>query len=129
MNLDRNDIKMSTIETNYYYNGNNVTCELVATLKAPEVFNNIFGSIFKVVKATAKCHEDDKYSVECGEKIALARAESKAYRQLNNEISRRWDYLLEAVESLLPYKKDFDAKAEKSIEHNAKYVSELPSKY
>lgn len=129
MNLDRNDIKMSTVETNYYYNGDNVTCELVATLKAPEVFDNIFGPIFKVVKATAKCHKDDTYNQECGEKIALARAESKAYRQLNNEINRRWDYLLEAVEALLPYKMAFAAKAEKSIEHNATYVSELPSKY
>lgn len=129
MNLDRTDIKMSTLETNYYYNGNNVTCELFATLKTPDVFTALVGPIMKVVKATAKCHKDDTYSKELGERIALARAESKAYRQLANEMNRRYEYVVDAIESLAPYRMDFNHKAAKSISHNTEFVKILPSKY
>lgn len=129
MNLDRNDIKMTTVSTEYYFNGNNVTCELVATLKAPEVFNAMFGFMAKCVKATAKCMEGDTYNEELGKKMALARAESKAYRQLANEMNRRWDETIDALETLASYRADFNAKAEKSIQHNDEYVKELPNKY
>lgn len=126
MYLDRNDIKMTTVSTEYYYNGDNVTVELRATLKTPEVFTYVFGPFYKVVKATAKCKPGDAYDKRLGEKMALARAEAKAYRQLSNEIDRRWKYVLEALEALKPIKESFQEKAENSIEHNARYVDELP---
>ena len=126
MNLDRNDIKMTTVSTEFYYNGDNVTVELHAALKTPEVFTYVFGPFYKVVKATAKCRPGDAYDKRTGEKIALARAEAKAYRQLSNEIDRRWKYMLEALETLKPVKDAFQEKAENSIEHNTRYVDELP---
>lgn len=129
MNLDRSDIKMSTIETKYFYNGDNVTCELFATLKTPDVFDALFGPIVKVVKATAKCHPDDGYNKKLGERIALARAESKAYRQLANEMNRRYEYVVEAIETLAPYRLAFNEKAEKCISHNAEYIKQIQSKY
>ena len=131
MNLDRNDIKMSTLSTEYYYNGKNVTCELMATINAPYEFDVIFeNEIFTVkVKATAKCHDDDVYNKTCGKKIALAKAESKAYRILANMINRKWAALMDAIETLYPCKEGFVAKAEKSIAHNNEYIKELPSKY
>lgn len=128
MNLDRNDIKMSTIEQKFYYNGNNVTAEVVATLTVPDVFSNVFGPFYKVVKATAKCHPDDAYSVAVGEKMALARAEAKAYTQLANEMNRRWHWLEDALKALTPLRYDFMAKAANCVEHNEKYVAELPNK-
>lgn len=128
MNLDRNDIKMRTVSKQFYYNENNVTVELVCTLVTPDLFTEVFGPFYKVVKATAKCHADDKYDKTLGEKIALARAESKAYRLLTNEMKRRWNYLFETIEAVTPLRDAFYEKAENSIEHNERYVKELPSK-
>lgn len=127
MNLDRNDFKMSTISTKYYYNGDNVTVELAASLTAPNVFYPIFGYIYKVVKATAKCNPEDTYDKQMGEKIALARAEAKAYRQLCDEMKRRWKYVLEAIETLAPLKASFEEKTNNCVEHNERYVDALPT--
>ena len=125
MNLDRNDIKLTTLNTQYFYDGNNVTVKLSATLKTPEVLAEIFGPFYIVVKATAKCHEDDAYSKSVGERIALARAESKAYRLLSNDLQRRWKYVLDAVEVLAPVKDAFQDKADNCVEHNERYTKNL----
>lgn len=125
MNLDRNDIKLTTLDTEYFYDGNNVTAKLAATLKTPDVLSEIFGYFYIVVKATAKCHEDDTYDKSVGERIALARAEAKAYRLLSNELQRRWNHVLDAIETLSPVKADFQEKADNCFEHNARYCKEL----
>lgn len=129
MNLDRKDIKLSTLNTQYYYTGNNVTCELCVTTTAPEAFKELIGGVFMVVKATAKCHKDDTYNRKCGEKIALAKAEAKAYRLVSNEINRKWSRITDMIETLYPYKEAFTEKAEKSINHNAEYIKGLPAKF
>ena len=125
MNLDRNDIKLTTLGTEYFYDGNNVTAKLAATLKTPDVLSEIFGYFYIVVKATAKCHEDDTYDKNVGERIALARAEAKAYRLLSNELQRRWNHVLDAIEVLSPVKAAFQEKADNCVEHNARYTKEL----
>ena len=125
MNLNRNDIKLTTLKNEFFYDGNNVTAKLLATLKIPDVLYDIFGDFPIVVKATAKCHEDDKYDKKTGERIALARAESKAYRLLSNELQRRWDYVLEAIETLNPVRIAFIEKANNCVEHNTRYCKEL----
>ena len=127
MNLDRNDIKMSTINKVFYYNGNNVTVELFATLKTPDAMSDILGQFYKVVKATAKCHPEDVFSVAKGEKMALARAESKAYAQLSNELYRRWNHVTDALDSLTPLRDAFYEKANGCVEHNERYVRNLPN--
>lgn len=128
MNFDRTNIKVETIDTTYYYNGNNVTVEILVKAKMPEVLTSLVGVIYKTVKATAKCHAEDKYDRKMGEKMALARAEAKAYDQVANVINTAYDELTDALTSLKPIVEEFNAKAEKSVAHNETYVKELPNK-
>ncbi len=127
-NLDMTNIKMSVVDTKYYFNGDNVTCEVVAELKAPEtLYRRLFDywATPLTVKATAKCHPDDKYSVAKGKKIAQAKAEGKAYIQMKNLILRKWDMLLDDIEALAPVKDKFVDKAIRCDEHNKSYISRI----
>ena len=121
-NFDKSDIKLSFDETNFYCDGNNVTCELVVGFNAPMAFYLNLGSPYIKVKATAKCHPDDVFSYEKGKKIALAKAESRAYRLMKNELLRRWSSLLDNIEALAPLKNAFIDKALSCVEHNDKYI-------
>lgn len=128
MNFDRTNIKVETISTIYYYNGNNVTAEIIVAAKMPEALAALVGVVYKTIKATAKCHAEDNYDKKIGEKMALARAEAKAYRQVANTINTAYYELNDALISLKPIIEEFNAKAEKSVAHNDRYVKELPNK-
>ena len=127
MNLDRNDFKMRTVATEYFYNGNCVTVKLRAVFVVPVAFYSIFGfdMVQQTVKATAKCNPDDVYNIELGEKMALARAEARAYKLLSNKLNRMWQKAFETLEALKPLKDAFNEKAKNCAEHNAKYVDNL----
>lgn len=125
MNIDREDFRMSALSTEYFYNRQNVTVELVACLTAPLVFDDLIGPVIKRVKQTAKCHPDDPYSLEKGKKIALAKAESKAYSLLAKELEKKYNYLLDFIETMKPLKDDFLEKTEKCVKHNEGYIADI----
>ena len=129
-NFDRQNIKLSVIdEPVYYFNKNNVVAKVLTEVVGPSAFHNHFGSIFLIGKGVAKCHPDDKYSIEKGKKIARARAESNAYKEAKKEILDRWNNLLDIIESLAPLKSEFLTKADKCNQHNDEYIDRITKEY
>jgi len=124
-NFDRFDIAMSIYKREYKYSGKNVTCTISAKAKTPKAFENIFGTIEVVADSTAKCHPDDAFDKELGEKIAEAKAEAKAYKQVATSINKKWATLMDTIEGIYPMKVNFNSKANRCIKHNAKYIKFL----
>lgn len=136
INFDRSDIKMSVLNTDFYFNGENVTCEVTVTLKAPDLLMKFlvddYDPFFDLgnysrwkVKGTAKCHPDDEFDIEKGKKIAQAKAEAKAYLQLRTYVLNKWNTLLDIIEAAAPLKDKFVDKAEGCHTHNEEYISRI----
>lgn len=125
MNFNKSNVKMTVFNTNYYFNGDNVTAEVNVCLDAPEKFYELFGNCYMIVKAVAKCSPYDKYSLEKGKQVARAKAEGRAYRLIKNELIRRWNSVIDTMESLAPLKANFIEKAENCEAHNKEYVKRI----
>lgn len=120
-----NNIKVRfTDEPRFFVNRKDktVVCELSAFMDAPAMEllsgDDIIYMSEKVFYSTAKakCSENDTFDAERGKRIALAKAESKIYRQvcrhLENyrKIMRRiFVYLTNAHDTLSKYHKDNDS--------------------
>ena len=125
VNFEKQNIKMSVLDTHFYYNGENITCKVDVELDAPDAYYFLCGGSFMSVCATAKCHPDDEFSIEKGKKIAQAKAEARAYVLLKNEMLRRWGKLLDTIEALALLKDGFIDKAEGCNEHNKAYIKRI----
>lgn len=125
INFNVNDLKLSVLDTKYYFNGENVTAIVKVVLDAPYEFMELFGSIYFEVKDVAKCHPDDTYDRELGMRVARAKAEARAYRLAKDAVIRRWNGVLDTIESLAPLKTRFIDKAERCDEHNREYIKQI----
>lgn len=123
----QNEIKLTfySQETKFFVNkkNNTVTCVLKSHLKTPY---NLYGIIdinqplFKTI-GTAKCHYDDNFDEERGKRIALAKAENKAY-------DKAIKYLEEQKEELVFYTNlinHFGFKSKAHCEHNKEYIKKI----
>lgn len=77
------------------------------------------------VKARARCVGTDIYDRKLGEKIALAKAENKAYDKMLKTIRRFFFEQKKAFEQCKKEYNDFFGKAVDSIYHNDDYVKRL----
>jgi hypothetical protein len=109
----------------YTVNGNEVTCELLYYIDAPNEYHQIFGSIVGKTVGVAKCHPDDTFSEETGRKIALAKAEAKAYLQAKREMEKRWAKVVDTLNGLEDMFSDFTEKAVRAAEHNKEYIERI----
>lgn len=94
----------------------------IAFLEVALTNNNvIFGKIS--VTGTARCCPEDEYNFKIGKRIALARAEIKAYKYYKNFLIELNDvYQTLATDSAALYDK-----LRKQISHNKEYIGDIIS--
>ncbi len=114
-----------------------VKCTLYGTLHLPKsVAKSIeFPEDLKIsARSTALCRKGDTFSETKGIKIAIAKAESNAYRNASERLVRAWkrgndilvSYLLdENTPTLNSLVNTFVQKANGCVKHNERYIKEI----
>lgn len=126
------NFKLSVNNIDYFVNEEKkcVTCRVNYVLKAAdETLLLLFGADclvdncdFGEAVATARVHADDVFDVETGKKVARAKAESLAYRQVVNYLDNITEvYSRKFMRPALM----FIEKAEKVIDHNDEYLEQF----
>lgn len=118
-------IKLSVRDTIFYVNEKTkaVGCKLYFDVKGPADVISVIktftdNSRYEVV-AEARVNPEDTYNIEVGKKVARAKAESMAYRQLANILQRITYRLMTVLNSV----DDFMYKTDAVIEHNNNYLA------
>lgn len=124
-NIENFKLTMRPEFTQFFVDGTNVTCRMYYQLLAPEPFLDICGFVAGEVVATAHCHKDDTFNLETGKKVALAKAESRAYKEARSVMNRRLQNTINTVVQLANMAKRFSEKAEDAIEHNTEYITRI----
>lgn len=118
----KNKIKLSIIDTKYESNGKTyvrciLTCNLVyCETNAKQLLPKFVGE--------AVLKDNDKFDYQIGSKIALAKAERRAYKIISKIIKEEHKNLLDLVTDL----DDFVYKSESIIKHNTEYIKKLANK-
>lgn len=121
----RQKLKLSVYNTEFYVNEKKkrVRCKMqfgirgdIDTLLLVNMFSD--RNCFEVM-AEANTDPQDQFDVETGKKVARAKAESMAYKQLTNMLRR---IALKTYYSMQDFM-DFDIKADGVREHNEKYLA------
>lgn len=111
-------IKLSTIDTKYESdNKTYVKCIIKVETK------NICYPTYRFI-GIAKLHNGDKFDFNVGSKIALAKAERKAYKTVGKIIKRDSKYYISLSNSM----SEFVAKAANMVKHNDEYIKKLVDK-
>lgn len=129
---DRNEIKISFKEPKYHIDNANkvVVCVLEGEVKYPKAIDYTFGTITKYnymdieevkVKAVAKLSPGDNFDENIGMKVALAKAENKAYEQVCINLKE----YMKSINVIVEQCKDFFYKSANVIEHNNKYLEKF----
>lgn len=123
--MNRSEIKLSFLGTEYTYDGNKVMCEVEYAVLAPYKYYNLVGGLWGRATGTAVCHPEDEYDKEKGRKIALAKAEAKAYKKVAAKLEKRFAYIENLIELCRPLHDGFIDKANSCVAHNAEYVDRI----
>lgn len=132
MREDRNEIKISFKEPKFHIDKANkvVVCILEGTPLYPCNIDYTFTTITNLryadvdtikVKAIAKLNPGDEFNEEVGMKVALAKAENKAYEQVCVNLKE----YMRNINTVINQCKDFFYKSANVIEHNDKYLSKF----
>lgn len=132
MMKDRNEIKISFKEPKFHIDKANkvVVCILEGTPKYPSNIDYTMTTITKLryadideikVKAIAKLSPDDNFDENVGMKVALAKAENKAYEQVCVNLKE----YMRSINTVINQCKDFFYKSANVIEHNDKYLEQF----
>ena len=110
-------IKLSTVSTKYETdNKSYVRCILKVKLNGGEEEAKL-----TPFYGLATLHKDDKFDYNIGCRIALAKAERKAYKEIGKIINKELIKLQELEIAMC----DFIDKANKMTEHNTEYIKKL----
>lgn len=110
-------MKLSIFKTTYLVEDNIITCIINYKIKLNDgLTKTIYSS-----KGIARCNNEDKFDFETGKKIALARAESNAYKYHKKICNKH----IATYESRLKELNSFKDKAIACIEHNDGYIKNL----
>lgn len=104
-------MKITFIKKNFNIEDNYVICTLYCHCS--------IGNFFVAEKA--RCNKGDKFDANIGMKIALARAEMKAYKVANKEIKIKYERFKKKTDEL----KEFIDKANHCIKHNKEYIKKI----
>lgn len=129
---DRNEIKISFKEPKYHIDKANkvVVCILEGEAKYPKAIDYSFTTITNLtfrdvedikVKATAKLSPGDEFDENVGMKVALAKAENKAYEQVCINLKE----YMRNINTIIEQCKDFFFKSANVIEHNNIYINQF----
>ncbi len=118
----KNKIKLSIIDTKYESNGKTyVKCILTCNLIHCET--NAKQKLPKFV-GEAILKDDDKFDYQTGSKIALAKAERKAYKVIGKILKQEHENLFNLLTDL----DNFIYKSESIVKHNTEYIKKLSNK-
>lgn len=104
-------MKITFLEKNFRIVNNHVVCNLFCYCAM-----NKF-----LVVGEATCNKEDKFDANIGMKIALARAEMKAYHFVNKTMKAKYEQYKKKTNEL----KEFIDKANHCIEHNKEYIKKI----
>lgn len=132
MRNNRNEIKISFKKPKFHIDKANkvVVCVLEGTPQYPTSLDYTFTTITDLryenidtikVKAVAKLAPNDNFDENIGMKIALAKAENKAYEQVCINLKE----YMKSINTLIEQCKDFFYKSANVIEHNVKYLEQF----
>lgn len=132
MKEDRNEIKISFKEPKFHIDRANkvVVCILEGTPLYPCNIDYTFTTITNLryadvdtikVKAIAKLNPGDEFNEEVGMKVALAKAENKAYTQVCINLKE----YIKSLNKITEQAKDFFYKSANVIEHNYNYLEQF----
>lgn len=126
-NYIRNNFKLSFEKnrTQFFVNEKKgtVSCVVTAYLVCPYSWNSPVVINGVAIKGTgvAKCHADDTFDVERGKRIAMAKAENKAYLKAVSYLEEQREHLVfmnNAIEAFL-------SKAYHQCNHNDDYMDSI----
>lgn len=100
-----------------------VSCIISAYLVCPYSWNSpvVIGCLEINCTGIAKCHADDTFDVERGKRIAMAKAENKAYLKAVSYLEEKQKHLVfmnDAIEA-------FSSKAYHQCNHNVDYMDSI----
>lgn len=120
-------IKLSFSRAKYQTVGNTVYCTLQYTVNVPGSFSDVIATVANnkltyTVTGKATCNSDDVFDKHTGREIANARAEAKAYKQVQTMINKQ---VKEVIKKYYDMTLEFDEKADFIQRHNAEYVADI----
>lgn len=129
---DRNEIKISFKEPKFHIDKANkvVVCILEGTPRYPRTIDYTFTTITDLmyenvdeikVKAIARLSPDDNFDENIGMKVALAKAENKAYEQVCINLKE----YMRSINTVVNQCKDFFYKSANVISHNDAYLRQF----
>ena len=127
MYFDGNKIKLSFSRAKYKTVDNTVYCTLQYTVNIPGSYSDAIAIMnndeqIYTVTGKATCNGDDIFNKQLGREIANARAEAKAYKQVQVLINKQ---VKEVIKKYYDMVLEFDEKADFIQRHDAEYVAEL----
>ena len=129
MYFNSNKIKISFSRAKYKTVGNTVYCTLQYTVNVPEscsdmivIMKNMGNELPYTATGKATCNSDDVFDKHMGREIANARAEAKAYKQVQTMINKQ---VKEVIKKYYDMTLEFDEKADFIQRHNAEYVADI----
>ena len=126
----RNEIKISFKEPKYHIDRANkvIVCILEGEPQLPTAidytthnFVNKWIAVPFTTKGVARLSPNDDFDEKIGMKVALAKAESKAYETVGTQLKEYVKNVNKAIEQC----KDFFWKSANVIEHNDKYLEQF----
>lgn len=127
MSYSRDNIKLSFFKDNTRFFVNEkkgiVSCVVAAEMNVPYNFDAPVDIPWKTFKGTgiAKCRHDDKFDVERGKRIALAKAENNVYL----DASRYLNGIYKHLEFFMSRINDFNEKGLRHCVHNEDYIESI----
>lgn len=126
-NFNRNNFKLTFDKqsTQFFVNKKKrtVSCLMVAELVVPYAWCgpvHIPNEFFKVV-GTARCTDGDTFDVERGKRIALAKAENKAYLRAASYLNEQQEDIIFMDNAITEFRK----KAHAQCAHNEDYMDSI----
>lgn len=113
-------IKVVLQNPEYFVNGKYTVCKV----EAFAVFRD-YSLALGVIKGITVCDSSDIYNEDIGKRIALAKAETKAYNKAISKIQK--DLCKMKIQCLIAKElyNDFDDRTSRIIEHNRDYIKEI----
>ena len=124
---NRNDFRLSFSKSNTIFRVNKqkgvICCTIEGFLKTPQAWASpisIYGEIIKTT-GVARCNKNDKFDVERGKRVALAKAENKAYNVAIKYLKERREHMAFMIDAI----DKFDIHAQRQCIHNIEYVESV----
>ena len=127
----RNNIKISFKQPEYVVDENNgvVICKLSFKIDAPTLCKLTTGSttwgtpwfVNHISKGVAFAKDTDKFDVNVGKRVALAKAENQAYAYVDQIVNDAKKKLVNSVSACI----DFENKVKRVREHNVEYIKKF----